>query len=174
LTHRRVGNDGAMRFQHETTYAAAAADVYATVIDARFREAVCSRQGALRHSVQILDDSDGVKVLIDQVLPAHGIPAPAAKFVGEEIQVRRVELWVTPTHANIDISIPGKPGRLEGTLVLSESAGRTTRTLDSQLTVSIPFVGGKLESLIADLFTTALDTEAEVAASFLKPTADPA
>ncbi len=105
----------------------------------------------------------GGTVTVNQVLPAKGIPSFAAKFVGDEIQLVRTEEWVTPTQANIDIAIPGKPGQLQGTLILTEQGGQTTQTLDSQLTVSIPFIGSKLEAMVADLFKSALNAEADVA-----------
>ncbi|MGL5824431.1 MAG: DUF2505 domain-containing protein [Nocardioides sp.] len=162
-----------MRFQHRATYRSPATEVYAMVIDPEFREAVGRRQGSLSHEVRVSAAAEGVEVAIDQVLPARGIPPLAAKFVGSEIQVRRTEHWTSPTQATVDISIPGKPGQLVGTLVLTESGEHTTGVLDSELTVSIPLLGGKLEALIADLFTTALDTEAEVATSFLGPAANP-
>jgi Protein of unknown function (DUF2505) len=156
-----------MRFQHQTTYDGTAAQSYAMLIDPAFREAVCERQGSLSQSIVIDADSASAKVTINQVLPAEGIPSFAAKFVGDEIQLLRTEEWITPTQANIEIAIPGKPGQLQGTLILTEEGGHTTQTLDSQLKVSIPFIGAKIESLVADLFKSALNAEAAVAKTWL-------
>ncbi len=136
------------------------------LIDPAFREAVCDSQGSLSQAIQVTDAPDGVVVKIDQVLPATGIPSFAAKFVGEEIAITRTEQWVTRTQANIDIIIPGKPGQLVGTLTLVENNRHTTQELDSELSVTIPFIGAKLESMVADLFRTALDAEAKVASTW--------
>ncbi len=136
------------------------------LIDPAFREAVCKRQNSLSQDITVADGSGGVEVKIDQVLPATGIPSFAAKFVGDEIAITRTEQWVSPTQANIDIAIPGKPGQLVGTLTLIESDGHTIQELDSELSVSIPFIGAKLESLVADLFRSSLDAEAKVASTW--------
>ena len=138
------------------------------LIDPAFREAVCTGQNSVSQDIDVTDDPSGMVVTIDQVLPATGIPSFAAKFVGDEIAITRTEQWVTPTEANIDIAIPGKPGQIVGTLTLIEGDGRTTQELDSALTVSIPFIGAKLESLVADLFRSALDAEAKVGSTWLK------
>lgn len=133
------------------------------VCDPAFREAVCTRQGSLTQTIEIAAEGTGAQITVNQVLPADGVPSFAQKFVGDQIQLVRTEEWVTPTQANIDIAIPGKPGQLQGTLILTEAGGQTTQTLDSELTVSIPFIGGKLEAMVADLFKSALNAEAAVA-----------
>lgn len=138
------------------------------LIDPAFRKAVCKGQSSLSQNITVTDGSGGVVVTIDQVLPATGIPSFAAKFVGEEIAITRTEEWVTATQANIDIAIPGKPGQISGTLTLVEDGGHTTQEMDSELTVSIPFIGAKLESLVADLFRSALDAEGKVGSTWLK------
>jgi len=163
-----------MRFEHHTTYAAPAARVLAMLADPAFRTAVSTRQGALSHDVRIEGVpgvGTGMGVRVDQVLPTTGVPPAAAKFVGEEIRITRSESWPAATEGQVEIAIPGKPGQLVGTLTLTESAGQTTLALDSDLTVAIPFIGAKLETLVGDLFRRALDSEAEVARSWL---ADPA
>lgn len=152
-----------MRFQHQTTYDASAAQVFAMVCDPAFREAVCERQGSLSQTIDIAATDVGARITVNQVLPADGVPAFAQKFVGDQIQLVRTEEWLSATQANIDIAIPGKPGQLQGTLILTESGGQTTQALDSELTVSIPFIGGKLEAMVADLFKSALNAEASVA-----------
>jgi len=65
------------------------------------------------------------------------------------------------------LSVPGKPGSMTGTITLTEAAGVTTETIDGDIKVSIPLVGGKLEGVIADLFTTALQVEQEVGTAWL-------
>lgn len=163
-----------MRFEHHTTYAAGTARVLAMLADPDFRTAVSTRQGALSHDVRIEGVpgvGTGMQVRIDQVLPTTGVPAAAAKFVGEEIRISRSESWPEATHGQIEIAIPGKPGQLVGTLAVAEVGGQTAVSLNSDLTVAIPFIGAKLEALVGDLFRRALDAEAEVARSWL---ADPA
>ena len=59
----------------------------------------------------------------------------------------------------ISIETPGKPTSVTGTLSLEESGGRTTETLEVDVKVKVPLVGGKLESLMAELVTKGMDEE---------------
>jgi hypothetical protein len=52
-------------------------------------------------------------------------------------------------------------------LALRESGGTTTETVDLEIRVGIPLVGGKVESLIADLMRKALRAENAVGRQYL-------
>jgi hypothetical protein len=65
------------------------------------------------------------------------------------------------------VLIPGKPGQMNGTVTLREENGTTTETVDMEVRVSIPLVGGKIESLIADLLRKALRAENAVGRQYL-------
>ncbi len=56
---------------------------------------------------------------------------------------------------------------MSGTARLSESGGVTTETVDLTIKVGIPFVGGKIEGLIADLLLKALKAENHVGRDYL-------
>lgn len=156
-----------MKFSHEIRYAAPAADVYAMLADQAFREQVCSSGGALRSSTSINGAGNGMAVEIDQTMPAAGIPSFATKFVGNEIQVVQKETWTSPTHADLEVTIPGKPGHLRGSITLAENGGETVESVTGDIKVSIPLVGGKLEALIGDLLSSALRNEQRVGRSWL-------
>jgi hypothetical protein len=155
------------QIRHELTYDASLPDVAAMLRDPEFRERVCEYQGVLRSTVTVEPDGAGVRVRIDQVQAAKGIPAFATKFVGDEIQIVQDETWTSPERGRIEISIPGKPGDMKGTATLAESGGTTTETVDLTVKVSIPLVGGKLEGLIADLLLKALKAENAVGRDWL-------
>jgi hypothetical protein len=140
------------------TYDASAEEVAAMLDDPAFREAVLERQKVLRGSVDI----DGDVVTIEQVLPATGLPSFAKKFVGDEIDIVQKETWTSPTTCDVELSIPGKPGGAVGTMELVETDGRTTETFRLDVSVRIPLVGGKIESLVADIVSAAIDIEHRV------------
>lgn len=155
---------GAMKKLTKTlTYDAPAEAVAAMLDDPAFREAVLERQRVLRGSVDI----DGDVVRIEQVRSADGVPSFARSFVGDEIVIVQTETWTSPTDAGIEIAIPGKPAEAVGTLALVESGGTTTETITLDVTVRIPLVGGKVETMIADLVGYALDKEHEVGVEWL-------
>ena len=83
---------------------------------------------------------------------AHGtdrIPGFAQKLVGNEIRFVQEETWASPSSADIHVTIPGKPGEITGTETLEQSGDDVVQTIDIAVKVSMPFVGGKVEDLIA-------------------------
>ena len=153
----------ATRLTKTLTYDASAEAVAAMLDDTGFREEVLERQRVVRGSVSI----DGDHVTIEQVRSADDIPSFARSFVGDEILIVQTESWTSPTSADVRLAIPGKPGEAVGTLELVESGGTTTESIDLDLTVKIPLVGGKIEKLIAGIFSSALDVEQRVGREWL-------
>ena len=98
---------------------------------------------------------------------AHGIPSFAKKFVGDEINIVQSEDWTSPEKGNIHVTIPGKPGEITGTALVTEDPDGTTETVNLTVKVNIPLVGSKIEGLIADLLTKALRAEHKVGVDWL-------
>ena len=155
------------RLRHDLTYDAAMVDVAAMLADPKFREEVCEQQHVLRAMVSVDADEDGMEVTIDQVQAANGLPSFAKKFVGDEINIVQTETWSSATEGQIRMTIPGKPGEMKGSTRLSESGGVTTHSVDLDIKVGIPLVGGKIEGLIADLLLKALKVENRVGRDYL-------
>ena len=157
----------ATKLSYDLTYDAALTEVGEMLMEPAFREQVCDAQGAIRRTVTIGPDGGGMKVVIDAVQLAQGIPGFAKKFVGDEIQLVQTEQWSDIETGRVDVMIPGKPGQMSGTMTLRESGGTTTETVQMEIRVGIPLVGGKIESLIADLLRKALKAENYVGRQYL-------
>ena len=147
----------------QLTYDAPAEAVAAMLDDQAFREAVLERQKVVRGSAVV----EGDLVTIEQVRSGDDLPSFARKFVGDEILIVQTEDWTSPTSADVRLTIPGKPGEAVGTLELVEAGGTTTESVELDLTVKIPLVGGKIEQLIAGIVSAALDVEQEVGREWL-------
>ena len=145
------------------TYDASTDAVGAMLDDAAFREEVLRQQRVVRGSA----DVDGDVVRIEQVRSAGDVPSFARSFVGEEIVIVQTETWSSATTADVAIAIPGKPAEASGTIALTESAGLTTQTVDLAVSVRIPLVGGKVETMIVELMGHALDVEHRVGVDWL-------
>lgn len=158
----------ATRLTHELTYDAPLAAVGEMLMDPAFRERVCDAQGAIRRTVSVGPDGGGTKVVIDQVQTAAGVPGFAKKFVGDEINLVQTEQWSDLETGRVDVVIPCKPGQMSGTVTLREAGGTTTETVDMEIKVGIPLVGGKIEGLIADLLRKALRAENAVGRQHLQ------
>ena len=158
----------ATKLTHELTYDAPLTDVGEMLMEPAFREQVCDAQGAIRKTVTIEQFGGGMKVVVDAVQLAQGIPGFAKKFVGDEIQLVQTEQWSDIESGRVEVVIPGKPGQMTGTVTLRESGGVTTETVQMEIKVNIPLVGGKIESLIADLLRKALNAENRVGRQYLQ------
>jgi hypothetical protein len=158
----------ATRLTYDLTYEAPLTDVGEMLMEPAFREQVCDAQGAIRRTVTVGPDGGGMKVVINAVQLAEGVPGFAKKFVGEEIQLVQTERWSDIETGRIEVVIPGKPGQLTGTVALREQDGTTTQTVDLEIRVGIPLVGGKIEQLIADLLKKALRVENTVGRRYLQ------
>jgi hypothetical protein len=147
------------RVTHRLTYDAPATDVYRMLTTPAFREEVCTRLRVISAAATAEPVDDGIEVVIDQVQPAKGLPSFATKLLGDTIRIVQRERWTTPQHADVDVTIPGKPGEMSGTARLEESGGVTTEVVELDIKVRIPLVGGKIESLVADMLVKALEAE---------------
>ncbi|NUR08991.1 MAG: DUF2505 domain-containing protein [Nocardioidaceae bacterium] len=156
-----------MKFSHDMTYDAPPEAVRAMLADPAFREEVCDAMSAVRKEVRIDPDGDAMRVKVDQTQPAKGIPSFAKKFVGDEINIVQHEQWADGTAASLLVEIPGKPGQMKGSIALAGTGGGTTETVQGEIKVSIPLVGGKLEALIGDLLRSALKAEERVGRKYL-------
>lgn len=139
----------------ELAYDASVEEVSAMLQDPAFRERVLERMRVIRGDAKVQD----AVVTIEQWQTAKGLPSFATRLVGDEIHILQVERWTATDHADVDVTIPGKPGEMQGSVDLAPSGTGTVETIDLEITVRIPLVGGKIESLIADMLAQALDTE---------------
>jgi len=156
-----------MKFREELTYDAPPAQVRAMLADEGFRSEVCTYQRVLSHEVAITQDGAGMRVRIEQTQPAKGIPAFAAKFIGDTVEILQEEDWSGERAGDLSVTIPGKPGSLKGTIRLEETATGTREIVEGDIKVSIPLVGGKIEKLIGDLLAAAIRAENTVGREWL-------
>ena len=141
--------------------------VHEMLADPAFREKVCDYQHVLRRTVSIDRDGKGMTVEVNQFQEARGIPGFARKFVGDEINIIQSEDWTGPEKGNINLVIPGKPGEITGTALVTQDPDGTTETVNLSVKVNIPLVGGKIEGLITDLLSKALRAEHHVGVEWL-------
>lgn len=156
-----------MRFEHTLRYDASPAEVFAMLGEAVFRERVCEAQHATEATATVDGVDDTMSVAVDQKRPSEGIPSFAKKFVGDTIHIVQREEWSSATDATLDVTIPGRPGHLKGTITLRPDGNGTVETVSGDLRVAIPLVGGKIEVLVGELLEHALQTEHRVGTAWL-------
>ncbi|WP_139984301.1 DUF2505 domain-containing protein [Nocardioides litoris] len=157
----------AKTIRYEMAYDAPVERVAAMLADPKFREDVCAYQGVTKVEVTIDVDGETKEVTVDQVQPTAGVPSFAKKIVGDETNIVQRESWSSPTHGDVTVTIPGKPGEMTGTAVLTPTDAGTLEVVELTVKVKIPIVSGKLESLIGDLLLKALKAEYKVGRDYL-------
>lgn len=136
----------------------------ALLLDPGFREEVAREAGAEDVVVSVDEQASGSAVAtIDTRQPTTGMPALATRFLGGELAVHQEERWVTPASGTMLVTIPGQPGRVEGTVTLEDRAGVVVQTVDAEITVKIPLVGGKVERLIGSVVGHVLKIQEQTA-----------
>ena len=155
-----------MKFQHENRYDAVPEDVVAMQTDEAYRSSLKSRTRSAGHHVSVTDEGGSTVVEVDQRLKTQGIPSFAQKLVGETIQLVQREEW-TDDRATFELTIPGKPGHLRGTIVVEPDGDGTVERVSGEAKASIPLVGGKIEKLLIDLVTHSLERSQERGAAWL-------
>jgi hypothetical protein len=143
------------RVVKELRYDAPIGEVTAMLADPAFREQVLADQQVLSGSAEVTEGT----VRIEQVQSAEGLPSFATKIVGHEIRILQQETWATPDNAHVHVSLPGRPGEIEGTIELVERDGSTIEKVDLEINVRMPLIGSKVEGLVAGLLEKALDKE---------------
>ena len=158
-----------MKFHKEFRFEAPLADVYAMLGDAAFREKVAAQAGADSYDVTLTPDgADGFASVVETQQSSRDLPGIARKFLGDEIRILQEERWTSATHGDVTVSIPGKPGQIAGSVDVAPAGDGVTETVSLEITVSIPFVGGKIESLIGDKLKRSLETENHVGRTWLE------
>jgi hypothetical protein len=150
------------------TYPGATVDqVVAMLSDDAYRAAVASYQRALRSSVTVKPTGAGRSVVIEIVHGTDRLPSFAQKLVGDEIPIVQEETWTSDTHADVLVTIPGKPGDMKGTIDLVQAGDDVVETVDLSVKVAIPLLGGKIEDLIVGLLSKAFRAEHKVGQKWL-------
>ena len=141
--------------------------VHEMLADQAFRERVCAEQGVVSHDVSITPAGEGMSVRIEQVQDTQGVPGFAKKIVGDTTTVIQEEAWSSPVSADITVTIPGKPGDIRGTVAINSDDAGVKERVDLHIKVAIPLVGGKIEGLLAEILTEALEAEQRVGTKWL-------
>jgi len=138
------------------------------LLDRAFREEVAREAGASEVRVDVDRAEDGsATATIDTAQPTTGMPSLATKFLGGELRIHQEEHWASPTRGTLLVEIPGQPGRVKGSVTLEESGGVTVQTVDAEIKVSIPLLGGKIEKLIGSVLGHVLKIQAAKAGEWL-------
>lgn len=158
----------AMRFTTELTYDADPAEVFAMLADPDFREKVAQAQEeVISVDVQLTPSGDGFTMRMEQVQDTKDLPAIAKKITGDTTQAVMAEEWASASGGTLEITAPGKPTEATGTITLTADGSGTRESVELDVKVKVPLIGGKLEQLMADKIERGYAVEHRVGTAWL-------
>ncbi|MFW0794106.1 DUF2505 domain-containing protein [Gordonia sp. CPCC 205515] len=103
-----------------------------------------------------------VTVVMRQGVPEDRLPSAVTKIRPGDLHIPRQSTFTHDGNAirgTIEASVEGAPAKIHGTVVTSGDPATTT--YEAEVTVSVPFVGGKIEKAVIEQLIDLLDREAE-------------
>lgn len=158
-----------MRFEHTITYPAPLDAVAAMLLDVEYTK---GRFAAAQVDAKVEVDPANPSSIIARIpLDASLLPDPASRFVPADTVVTLTETWEpvsASTLSGVGVGdFPGLPVRMSSQSRCVEENGVTRRTITGELTVSIPFLGGRIEQMIEGQLGAFVRKEEEFAALWI-------
>ena len=138
--------------------------------------ALSSEQWAHRKAAELHDGSQvvrrtekpdgGVTLVVSRELP-DGVPGFLEKFLPKEGRANQTDDW-GPVEADgsrrgrWEAEIPGAPAQVGGTMRLEPDGEQTRYTIEGEVKVKVPIIGGKAEKFLAGMVLRLTEKEAEV------------
>ncbi|MCO1657240.1 DUF2505 domain-containing protein [Pseudonocardia humida] len=150
---------------HRSTSPYPADRVYAVMADPEYLRARLARMGGkgaelLEHS----PDGDGVRYRLRQGLDRQLLPPLVQTLIPGDLMIERAECLRPDTdiggyRGDVDVRVPGTPVAATGAMRLADAAAGSEFAVRARITVNVPFLGGKLESMIAEQVVKLLAAE---------------
>ncbi|WP_243790264.1 DUF2505 domain-containing protein [Saccharopolyspora gloriosae] len=149
----------ARRIEHRSTSEWPASQVHAALIDLDYlRERLAELGGTRNELVKHTVDGDAVRFEVRQGVRTDSLPPVARTVVGAgDLVIDRSESWRREQDGHytgeIAAEVAGVPCTITGSMWLRDQATGTDASeflVDGEVRVNMPFVGGKLEDLVAD------------------------
>ena len=156
-----------LKFRKEIHFPGTVDQVRALLVDTDFRNAVAAEAGSSGAETTVEETSRGTLLRTESRAPADELPSFARPFLGDELVIRQEEHWVSEDRAELDVSVPGKPGGMKGTLTLTPSGDGTVQTTEAEIKVGIPLLGGRVETLLGKVLGNLLKLQGRVGADWL-------
>jgi hypothetical protein len=159
-----------VKLQRKDRYEATPASVFAAFSNEEFVKARYDALGLVDYEVLDLTAApDGATIKTRRLVPAN-VPGFAKKLFGETTEMVQTDTW-GPERDGVregswQVSVPGKPVKAGGTLRLEPDGDGAVVTIVGELKVSVPLLGGKLESWAGGEALSALDKEYEFGVSW--------
>ncbi|GAA4620998.1 DUF2505 domain-containing protein [Saccharopolyspora hordei] len=164
----------ARRIEHRSTSEWPAVRLYEALIDVEYlNDRLAELGGDSAELVQHVSTDEGARFQIRHAVPADTLPSLARTVVGGDLTIDRSESWRREEDGHfageIAAEIAGAPCTITGSMWLRDAGGAVTSefVVDGNVRVNVPFVGGKLEDLVADQVQKLLSAEERFTSEWL-------
>jgi hypothetical protein len=132
--------------------------VFETLVDKGFLEARLADIGGVAAAL-LKHEAGGAPLdhaayTLRQGVNRQDLPPVMQKVLPGNLVIERSETWrnVAPGRfsGTVAATVGGAPGKITGTLDLRDVAGGSELSMDGSVQVPLPFVGGKVETVIAE------------------------
>jgi hypothetical protein len=140
--------------------------VFATLTSPQWPQTKADRLRDGSRVVQREERRDGgLLLVVSRELPA-GVPGFLERFLPEDGRVTQTDDW-GPERDGVrrgtwSADIPGAPAQLGGTMRLEPTATGSRYTVEGEVRVSVPLVGGKAERFIAEMVERLAEKECQL------------
>jgi hypothetical protein len=152
-----------MKLRESFSYPAGVEKVFALISDDAFRTKTAEDSKARDVSTTVEQDGGDTVVTLVRTQPATSSKVPdfVKKLIGDTVTIKQVERWTAPDAdgnrtATITMKIAGKPAGFKGKATLKPASKGAEFTVAGDVKVDVPFVGKKVEPLIAKAIEASL------------------
>jgi hypothetical protein len=162
-----------MKFHHEISYEAPTSAVHRMITDPEFQSQRAKAGNPEQAESSVVTTPDGEVTITVNRLMAVQLPGMLQRLTGDRVRILETQTWqpddpeATTQTGRLTAGISGHPGGVEGTLRLAGGPDGTTVTVDADIKVNVPLVGGKIEGFIAEMLIKFLNKEQELGRAWL-------
>jgi len=152
-----------MKLKETFSYPAGVEDVFALISDDAFRTKTAEDSKARDVSTTVAKDGNDTVVTLVRTQPATSSKVPdfVKKLIGDTVTIKQVERWQAPDAdgnrtATVTMKVAGKPAGFKGKATLNAEGKGAEFVVSGDVKVDVPFVGKKVEPLIAKAIEASL------------------
>lgn len=109
---------------------------------------------------------------VRQGVDRRALPSVIQKVISGDLVIERTEIWRRTAPGSYDgvfsATVPGAPTKIGGTLRLADIASGSELVLDGSAQVSVPLIGGKIETVIAEHVVKLVERETRFTLDWLR------
>ena len=155
----------------QMTYDATCDQVFAMMVDPAYVEAKLTGTGGKNPQIEVSEEGSGTIVKAIRDLPAN-VPSFVKSFTGESIHVDETDRWSPADDLGartcaVALTFEGTPSTVSGSLNLRPEGDGCVIDTKFEIKVSVPLVGGKIESVIGEQIERGINKENQIGRDWL-------